>query len=536
MSGTLPLLTLALFALHLTPLSRAVAHGEPAPGNGTQMATRPAAPDTVELLAPPNGATVAVDSLVFTWRAVPGASWYDVSFSLSADFASHLDTAHIVATSLVMRNIPAGRKVFWRVRAADQTGASAWCAARSITTRAGGSGGTGGAPDSVKPLTELGTGTYRGFGGGLYGDGANVPPERHLAAGLGIAGTIVPLSAAGVRDPANGRIVLLSVGMSNTTQEFSRFKTIADTFAGKNPRVTVVDGAQGGQTASVIAVPTANFWSVIDQRLQAAGVTAAQVQAVWLKEANGGPTNGFPQYAQDLQRDLAAIVRLMAVRYPNLRIVYLSSRIYGGYATTTLNPEMYAYESGFSVKWLIEAQIAGDTSLAYNGPNRRAPWLAWGPYLWANGLHPRADGLVWEATDFAADGTHPGPTGQTKVAALLLNFLRTDPTARTWFLRPEGSGAPAEPTGVSGISISCYPNPSSGPITIAYNVPRAGHVRLEIVDALGRVAAVPVDAPQSAGAHEAAFVPLAEGIAAGIYLARLRVGERLRTAGFVVLR
>ena len=39
--------------------------------------------------------------------------------------------------------------------------------------------------------------------------------------------------------------------------------------------------------------------------------------------------------------DLAEIVRLMATRYPNLRIVYLSSRIYGGYATTTLNPEMY---------------------------------------------------------------------------------------------------------------------------------------------------------------------------------------------------
>lgn len=532
MHATLPVLTLALLALHVASEGRARHHGEPSPGMRAVAAARSVVPDTVELLAPPNGATVSVDSLLFTWRAVTGASWYDVSFSLSADFASHLDTSHITATSLVMRGIPSGRTVFWRVRAADQKGAGAWCAVRSVTTRAG---GTGGAPDSVKPLTELGTGTYRGFGGGLYSNGANVPPERHLADGLGIAGTIVPLSAAGVPDPANGRIVLLSVGMSNTTQEFSRFKTMADTFAGKNPRVTVVDGAQGGQTASIIAVPTANFWSVIDQRLQAAGVTAAQVQAVWLKEANAGPTNGFPQYALDLQRDLAAIVRLMAARYPNLRIVYLSSRIYGGYATTMLNPEMYAYESGFSVKWLIEAQIAGDTSLAYDGPNRRAPWLAWGPYLWANGLHPRADGLVWEATDFAADGTHPGPTGQTKVATLLLNFLQNDPTARPWFLRPAIGGAPG-PAAVSGLTISCYPNPSAGRITIAYNVPRAGRVRLEIVDAMGRVAAVPVDGVRSEGAHDAEFVPLAEGIPAGIYLARLRVGESVRTTGFVVLR
>jgi len=36
---------------------------------------------------------------------------------------------------------------------------------------------------------------------------------------------------------------------------------------------------------------------------------------------------------------------------------FLSSRIYAGYATTLLNPEPYAFESGFSVQRLVQAQI-----------------------------------------------------------------------------------------------------------------------------------------------------------------------------------
>ncbi|MBX6313478.1 MAG: hypothetical protein IRY99_11265, partial [Isosphaeraceae bacterium] len=125
-------------------------------------------------------------------------------------------------------------------------------------------------------------------------------------------------------------------------------------------------------------------------------------------------------------------------RFPNLRIAYLSSRTYGGYASTPLNPEPYAYQSGFAVKWLIEKQIEGAPELNYD-PERgpvKAPWLSWGPYLWADGVKPRADGLSYIRSDFAGDGTHPAPNGaREKVARLLLDFLKTDPTARPWFLK-----------------------------------------------------------------------------------------------------
>jgi precorrin-6B methylase 2 len=293
----------------------------------------------------------------------------------------------------------------------------------------------------LKPLTELGTAQYQGFPGGLYPNGQNRRPAAHEAAGAALAEKVRPLDADGKPNPA-GKIVLLSVGMSNTTQEFSAFQARAGADPEKNPLVVLVDGAQGGMTAAAIRDPDDNrsgtkFWTTVDQRLRAAGVSRAQVQAAWVKEADAGPTQGFPRYAQTLQKELAQVVRLLHTRFPNLKLVYLSSRIYGGYAQTRLNPEPYAYESGFSVKWLIEQQLKGDPELNYD-PNKgpvQAPWLSWGPYLWANGMTPRADGLTYAESDFAGDGTHPAQGGRRKVAEQLLQFFKTDTTTKPWFVQ-----------------------------------------------------------------------------------------------------
>src|ERR1051325_9322776 len=118
-------------------------------------------------------------------------------------------------------------------------------------------------------------------------------------------------------------------------------------------------------------------------------------------------------------------------KYPNLRIAYLSSRIYAGYAKTALNPEPYAYEGAFAVRKVIQSQIAGDKELDY----KDAPVLLWGPYLWANGEKARkSDGLTYMPEDLAGDGTHPSRSGQQKVAKLLLDFFTKDELAKPWFM------------------------------------------------------------------------------------------------------
>jgi hypothetical protein len=288
------------------------------------------------------------------------------------------------------------------------------------------------------PLDDLGAGLYQGFQGGLYPGAQNVRPPGHEAAGLAKAAAIVPRLPNGAiappGDPA-GRIVLLSIGMSNTTQEFSTFVPSSNADVTRNPAVLVVDGAQGGQTAAIVSNPNASFWTVIQNRLANAGVTPQQVQACWMKEANASPSQAFPADAQVLQNDLRAICQVLQTKYANLQLCYLSSRIYAGYATTPLNPEPFAYQSGFAVKWLVEAQIGGDPGLNHDpavGPVL-SPWLAWGPYLWADGLVPRSDGLTWACNEFQPDGTHPEVLARFKVAAMLEQFLRSDATATPWY-------------------------------------------------------------------------------------------------------
>ena len=287
------------------------------------------------------------------------------------------------------------------------------------------------------PLTDLGADLYQGQQGGLYPDGQNGPPAAHLAAGLAQAQAIQPLAADG--SPAvDGKIGFISVGMSNASLEFNSFLRLANDDPAKSDALVIVNGAQGGWTSNKLAEnPDAEYWQVLDQRLTDNGLTPAQVQVVWLKEARGGVKNEpFPQEPQILQAQLQSIVQLVQARYPNVKIVYLSSRIYGGYATGPLNPEPIAYHSGFAVKWLIEAQINGDPQLNYDPAlgEVAAPWLAWGPYLWADGLTPRSDGLTWACNEFADDGTHPGDPARDKVAAMLLDFFKTDETTNVWFL------------------------------------------------------------------------------------------------------
>jgi hypothetical protein len=298
----------------------------------------------------------------------------------------------------------------------------------------------------LTPINDLGTGLYQGSQGGLYPGGTNARPIAHTVGGLAEATAIVPRDASGA-PAANGKIVFLSIGMSNCTQEFSNFVTLAQSDSLRSPNVLAVDGAQGGQTASIIMNPSANFWTVVAQRLASAGVTAQQVQAIWFKEADASPSNGWPAYAQTLQSEFESIMGTLHTKFPNARQCYMASRIYAGYATSLLNPEPYSYEQGFSIKWVIEDQINGVPALNYDpalGPVA-SPWIDWGTYNWADGLTPRSDGLTWLCTDYVSDGTHPSANGQQKVAQILLNFVHSEPTAASWYLKqpspaPYGTG------------------------------------------------------------------------------------------------
>jgi hypothetical protein len=342
--------------------------------------------------------------------------------------------------------------VLWLVLAISGCGGGG---ADPVPAPDGGGGGTG---TARVPLADLVTGNYLGFSGGLYPNGANSPPSAHRALGLARAQAVRPLDTGGNPSPA-GKIVLLSIGMSNTTQEFcsadsSVMPCSAWSFMGQaaadaavnKTTLAIVNGARSGQTAPDWDSPAdSNYDRIRDTRLAPQGLTEQQVQVAWVKVANAGPSVSLPSTQADayaLLTSMGGIVRALKQRYPNLQQVFLSSRIYAGYATTPLNPEPYAYESGFAVKWLVQAQIdqaqSGGTLVDARAgnldPTSVAPWLAWGAYLWADGLSPRSDGLLWERADLEADGTHPAQLGEAKVAAQLLGFFKNSEFSRCWFV------------------------------------------------------------------------------------------------------
>jgi parallel beta-helix repeat protein len=70
-----------------------------------------------------------------------------------------------------------------------------------------------------------------------------------------------------------------------------------------------------------------------------------------------------------------------------------------------------------------------------------------------------------------------------------------------------------------------YPNPFNPSTTIAYDLPNAGKVRLNVYNALGQQVQVLVDEWQTAGAHSYLFN--AQNLPTGVYLYQLQIDEHL---------
>ncbi len=283
------------------------------------------------------------------------------------------------------------------------------------------------------PLSEFPAGsTYRGETGGLYGEGCNTPPPALLERARSAAARIRPLAPDGGR-AADGAIGLLALGFSNAEDQFAGFARLAEAQSEHSPALRFVNGAQahmGSQAWASGMSDRGDPWLALATRLKEAATTARQVQVVWLKLATRFPAQygEFPRHVAQTTADLAAVVDRLGREFPNLRLVYCSSRVYAGYAEMGLNPEPYAYEEAFAVR----ALILGQPAMARSSDT---PIVVWGPYLWANGKEARgSDGLCWLREDFTADGTHPSPAGAEKVGRLLLDFFRSEPTSTPWFL------------------------------------------------------------------------------------------------------
>lgn len=323
---------------------------------------------------------------------------------------------------------------------------------------------------TLTPLNDLRSRPYDfGLSGGLWENGSNEIPAEHLAEGLRRAGKIQPLDANGVPSPA-GKIVFLGAGFSETSRIFCAPNPFdaceARSFVSlalNHPRVNkdnlvLLNAAHPALDAEQwFPFDNSNYERIENTVLAPAGVTEQQVQGAWIQMIDAFTDRpSLPPPHSDaymIKRYIAAVVRAMKSRYPNLQIVYISSRVYGGYSSGGFHPEPHAYESGLSVRWIVVGQVE-TMRVAHIGPHWDStmgdlnyakdvvPWLTWGPYLWANGAEPRSDGLTWEREDFEFDGAMLSERGAAKGARLLLDFLLQEPTAAGWFAKPASVTTP----------------------------------------------------------------------------------------------
>ena len=312
----------------------------------------------------------------------------------------------------------------------------------------------------LTPLTEMNGATYMGAEGGLYPGGSNSIPADHLALGMTLVELVRPLDSQG--QPAEGgSIGFVGLGVSTTRRIWDSFTALVAAESNINPAMVLVNSGFSGHPIGRWMEPEDSGWNYLEDQVAAAGLSPAQVQVTWVMMPDlPDPPPPFPERQENYREQLQAVLRKLKVTYPNLQLAYLSSHQYAGYGVGDVVDPGSGYEHAFGVKWTIESQINGEGNINADsalGPIM-APWIAWGPYTWADGVIPRADGLIWECDDFGSDGSHPREQGSLKLATLLMEFLSSDPTTTPWFL---AEGVEPEPTTTTTIGTPTTTEPST---------------------------------------------------------------------------
>jgi len=189
-----------------------------------------------------------------------------------------------------------------------------------------------------------------------------------------------------IADTIPADAIIAGFGMSNAFQEYKIFPGIRNC-------------AIGGGTVNHLANSN---WSKWDRIMDRCG-NANQVTDVLFKVAVGGKSKlSQSSYINFVVDSTYGAMDEIKRRFPNVVRWHLWSRIYGEYAddkNQSKSSEPQAYWTGHAVD-LVVAQ----TPNAY-----------WASYVWADGLNPRTDGLIWACNDFRDDGLHPNSNGVQKV-------------------------------------------------------------------------------------------------------------------------
>lgn len=198
----------------------------------------------------------------------------------------------------------------------------------------------------------------------------------------------------------------------------------------------------------------------------------------------------------------------------------------GNTATTAGTPPVTTYPASYggvgSYGWEIEI-------------DRAAAGLTTGtPAVTIFVLQNSGDG-GYPSSDFIPQTSAPLTTNNGNLADGAFDFTALPGRqAATITLGANGTVLGTKAADEASVAMGVFPNPANGAATVAYNVgSRAENVNIVLTDLLGRPVRVLASGPESAGVQSKKVSTA--NVAAGTYLVRVQVGEKVATRKVVLL-
>lgn len=366
------------------------------------------------------------------------------------------------------------------------------------------------------PLNDLGTGYFEGKQGGLFPGGTNAedPLSQHYKKGKNFAKNLKPLDSLGNINYDGGVILMAGFGPSVPGHMLDHFVPIVrdttDDVYKTNICFDAINMGAGGKGLDyAIGADSTKYWNQMLKKIEDKGYTAEQLQVGWMyfnDKYDSTGTMSFPETPERIADDLTFYLNELMERFPNIKIMFVSGRHYGGFADSTLEQypaisEPSSYWNNFAVKWLVERQITNASAdLKYFGANIKAPFITWGPYYWADGNIPRAtDGRLYQCSDFSAtDGFHLTDSTYERDADYLMRHIYESPFSK-YYVKDGPAWSSCVPyldsihrtqpdiLAINPLGITLYPNPATENINIYRHNVNGKLYAVEIYNDLGQL-------------------------------------------------
>ncbi len=474
--------------------------------------------DVPSLIAPADGATGRVQPVQLSWSAVSGSTGYHVQVSSESGFSSGLivDDASVSSTSRSVSGLQPSTLYYWRVAARDGSGDGSYAAARTFTTAVASPSLVSPADNATgQPLTvtlqwsALGGATFyhvqvatdAGFGSGIILDDASVTATSRVLTGLVQSTTYYWRVSAG---DAGGEGPFSSARSFSTLFPAPTLLSPAAGATGQPVTITLqwnkVSGAVRYHlqlaTDSLFTAFIKNDTTITDSVRLVPGL-ANSTWHYWRVAAKTNSVTG-PFSAARTFRTIGVMPGVVTLVGPAMDSKFKPDSVRCTWRRAT-SATRYWLEIGldslFAVRF-VDSTLTDTTKVARGLLLNAKVWWK------VRAGTPEGWGAFSEVRRFSMDGTTAVPAFGEIPGSYALN--------------------------------QNYPNPFNPSTVIAYDLPAAGSLRLEVFNMLGESVALLVDEYRTAGRHEALFN--AEGLSSGTYFYRMTVNGTVLTKRMLLLR